>query len=117
MKDAARKALAATRLLLRFLQAVVVSGLQTARVIARGRDRPAAGFVRLRFEPMTETGAALLGSLITLTPGTTTVDIDLERREMLLHLLDVESADAAVAGIRRDFERDVVTLFGTGARR
>lgn len=117
MRDAARKAFAALRLLLRFLRAVVASGLQTARVIALGRDRPAAGFVRLRFEPMTDTGAAVLGGLITLTPGTTTVDIDLERREMLLHLLDVGSADAAVAGIRRDFERDVVTLFGTGERR
>ncbi len=112
-----RKALAASRLLLRFLGAVVVSGLQTARVIALGRRRPAAGFVRLRFEPMTETGAALLGCLITLTPGTTTVDIDFERREMLLHLLDVENASAAVAGIRRDFEREIVTLFGTEGSR
>ena len=67
---------AAIVLLLRFLWALVVSGVQTAVVIAKGRRRPAAAFVRMRFAPMSETGAALLGCMITLTPGTTTIDID-----------------------------------------
>lgn len=108
-----RRLAAAVVLLLRFLWAVVTSGVQTARVIARGRRRPAAAFIRLRFAPMSDTGAALLGCMITLTPGTTTIDIDLERREMLLHLLDASDAEGAVAGIRSQFERYVVTLFGT----
>jgi multisubunit Na+/H+ antiporter MnhE subunit len=107
---------AAVLLLLHFLLAVVVSGVQTALVILRasagGAGRPASAFVRLRFAPMDERGAALLGGMITLTPGTTTIDIDMERREMLLHVLDASDLDGLLAAIRRDFERYLLVLFG-----
>jgi len=113
------KAFTALLLLAIFLKSVVVSGLQTLRIIVvtgvTGR-RPQAGLVRVRFAPMTENGATLLGCLISLTPGTTTVDIDMERCEMILHLLDVSGAEAAVAGIRSDFEPSIVRLFGKDGR-
>lgn len=103
-------------LLLRFLRAVVVSGWQTVRVILRasgpGGERPPVGFVRIRFAPMSEQGAALLGCMISLTPGTTTIDIDMASRELLLHVLDASDTDAMVEGIRRDFEPGLLTLFG-----
>jgi multicomponent K+:H+ antiporter subunit E/multicomponent Na+:H+ antiporter subunit E len=111
-----RRLVAAVALALRFLWAVLASGLRTALVIARVRSRPAAAFVRMRFAPLSETGAALLGSMVTLTPGTTTIDVDMERRELLLHLLDASEAERTVAGIRDTFERHLVTLFGTEGR-
>jgi multisubunit Na+/H+ antiporter MnhE subunit len=44
---------------------------------------------------MSEAGASILGGMITLTPGTTTIDVDMERREMLLHVLDASRHDGA----------------------
>lgn len=106
-------------LLLRFIKAVLVSGVQTVAVIVRagsGRgDAPPARFLRVRFAPMTAQGAALLGCMVTLTPGTTTLDIDMARRELLLHVLDASDTDALVEGIRRDFEPGLVALFGVSA--
>lgn len=103
-------------LLLRFVRAVFISGLQTVAVIllsARpGGAPPPVALVRVRFAPMSEQGAALLGSMVSLTPGTTTIDIDLERRELLLHVLDASDTDALVAGIRQDFEPGIRELFG-----
>lgn len=111
---------AATLLLLRFLRAVVVSGLQTVRVIlAAGRPGgtpPPVALLRVGFAPMSAQGAALLGCMVSLTPGTTTIDIDMQRRELLLHVLDASDTDALVAGIRRDFEPGLVALFGERAR-
>lgn len=110
------KLVAALVLLSRFLKAMVLSGFQTVGVILRAsfgsRRPPAAAFVRVRFAPMSEQGAALLGCMVTLTPGTTTIDIDMVRRELLLHVLDATDTDAMVDGIRRDFEPSLVTLFG-----
>ncbi|HRD88580.1 MAG: Na+/H+ antiporter subunit E [Candidatus Accumulibacter sp.] len=107
---------ALVRLSLRFIAHCVLSGIATGRIILR--HRPArAGLVRLRTAPMSETGAAVLAALVTLTPGSSVIDIDPERREMLVHLLDLDSADATVAGIRRDFEPDVAALFPAGGRR
>jgi multisubunit Na+/H+ antiporter MnhE subunit len=101
----------AVALLARFLWQVLASGLATAWLIVRPGRRPQPGLIRMRFERLSETGAALLGCMITLTPGTTTIDIDMERGEMLIHLLDDSDPAAAVAGIRRQFESNLQRLF------
>ena len=119
MTSAWRRAWAAVVLLWRFLLAVVVSGVQTLRIIAQasvGRRQPASGFLRVRFAPMSAQGAALLGCMVTLTPGTTTIDIDMATHELLLHVLDLTDAPALVQGIRRDFEPSLLALFGEVAR-
>jgi multisubunit Na+/H+ antiporter MnhE subunit len=107
-----RRAAAAGILLLRFFWQVFVSGVTTARIVLRRGPPPQAGLIRMGFAPMSETGTALLGCLITLTPGTTVIDIDVERHEMLLHLLDLSEAEATVESIREEFERYLTLLFG-----
>jgi multisubunit Na+/H+ antiporter MnhE subunit len=110
--------LAAVGLLLRFLRAMLVSGLLTVVVILRtgrpGGAPPPSALLRVRFAPMSAQGAALLGAMVSLTPGTTTIDIDMERRELLLHVLDASDTDAVVEGIRREFEPALRILFGLG---
>ena len=98
------------RLLLRFVWHCLLSGATTARLVLR-RTPPPAGLVKMSYEPMSRTGVAVLAALVTLTPGSSAVDIDPQRREMLLHLLDVATAEANIAAIRRDFEQDIRTLF------
>lgn len=102
-------------LLLRFVRALVVSALQTLAVIlkaSRSSEASASAFVRVGFAPLSETGVAVLGSMVSLTPGTTTLDIDLAQRELLLHVLDANDIDAVVTVIRRDFEPGLRVLFG-----
>jgi multisubunit Na+/H+ antiporter MnhE subunit len=106
-----RRVLAAGILLIRFVWQVVVSGTSTAAIVLRPGRLPADGLIRFDYAPMSPAGAALLGCLVTLTPGTTVIDIDLERHEMLLHLLDKSQAEAAVSTIRREFEAYVALLF------
>lgn len=101
-------------LILRFSRAVVSSGWQTVDVILRTRRShpPAASLLRLEFAPMSESGAALLGCMVSLTPGTTTLEIDMHRHEMLLHVLDATSIESTLEVIRRDFEPGLVAIFG-----
>ncbi len=111
------KLLAAISLLLRFMRALILSGLQTAVLIVRHGLRrgtpPDPGLVEIRFSPMRPAGASLLAAMITLTPGTTVVDIDMDTLTMRLHLLDRHSADASIAAIRSEFEPGILTLFGS----
>ncbi len=106
------KLLAAGLLLLNFLKDVLVSGWTTAIIILGGGKTVRSGFARMPYGNLSDTAANLLGALITIIPGTTTVDIDLERREFLLHLLDGERAEATLASIERDFLRPIRILFG-----
>lgn len=101
----------------RFLWQVVTSGLTTAWLIVRPGPRPTPGLARVAFTDLSETGAALLGCLITLTPGTTTLDIDLTRGELLLHLLDASDPTGTAASIRAHFERPLQRLFPAAGRR
>jgi multisubunit Na+/H+ antiporter MnhE subunit len=103
---------AALSLLVRFPLEVVLSGWATAWLILSGGPTRQPGLVRLTYaEGLSETGAVVLGLLITLTPGTTTLDLDPARRELLLHVLDSTQAEAALAAIRRHFELPVRALF------
>lgn len=95
-----------------FVKEAIISGGITAMLILRGGKTLQPGFVRMPYGDLGETAADLLGALVSLTPGTTTVDIDPERRELLLHLLDVTRAERTLDSIRRDFLLPVRTLFG-----
>ena len=90
-------------LFINFLKAVFLSGLDTARVILLATWHEQDGLVRISYGELNENTASLLGAMITLTPGTTLIDIDTKQRELVLHLLVLESRDETVKVIQRDF--------------
>jgi multisubunit Na+/H+ antiporter MnhE subunit len=95
-----------------FVLATLLSGLQTARMILGPAGRLRPGFVEYRFEPFGEGGAVALACLVTLTPGSTAVDLDPQAGRMRLHLLDTGTADEAIRQIREQFERPLRRLLG-----
>ncbi|MEJ2566452.1 MAG: Na+/H+ antiporter subunit E [Anaerolineales bacterium] len=99
-------------LLMNFIKELVVSGWVTAGIILGGQRNLHPGLVRMPYGDLDEHAASLLAALITLTPGTTTIDIDLQRREFLLHLLDAQHSEATLTVIRRNFLVPVRSLFG-----
>lgn len=113
MKSTLRCTLATLILLLRFLQALLHSGLQTMNLILFHADRLDPGLIDYPLPALREPGVLILAAMITLTPGTTTVGIDLAGRCLRLHLLDRDDVDGTLAAIRRDFEAPLMTLFGT----
>ncbi|MCB1629619.1 MAG: Na+/H+ antiporter subunit E [Xanthomonadales bacterium] len=104
--------LALVLLAVRLPTAIVRSGLQTTLLILRQPRGLTPGFVDYRYGPLTSTGAVLLGCLISLTPGTTTVEIDEEGRSLKLHLLDTRDAETDLDEIRTQFEIPLRALFG-----
>lgn len=106
-----RQGAAAALLWARFLWHVVLGGTTTAWLIVKPGARAPAGLVWLAYEGLSETGAAVLGCMVSLTPGSTVIDIDTDRRELLLHLLDTSKAEKTAAHIRRDFEVGLRELF------
>lgn len=94
-----------------FLWQVIVAGTTTAWIILRPGVRPSPALVPMPYEGLSPTGAVVLACLISLTPGTTAIDIDPARSRLLLHLLDGRGSDEAIAEIRRRFERPLRVLF------
>jgi multicomponent Na+:H+ antiporter subunit E len=75
---------------------IVLSNLRVARIVLSPTMRISPAFVRQRPGVEGARALTLLGSSITLTPGTLTVDVDGE--EIFVHALDTASADDVRAG-------------------
>ena len=99
-------------LITNFLKDVVVSGWTTAFIILFRVRSLRPGLVRMSYGDLPPGAANFLSALITLTPGTTTVDIDHEHGEFMLHLLDLEQADATLGSIEREFIAPIRILLG-----
>ena len=99
-------------LLTNLLQELILSGWSTARVILAPRGQVQPGFARLDYGDLGPDAASLLGVLVTLTPGTTSLEIDTERHEIRLHILDANQSEATLAAIQRDFVAPLRALSG-----
>ncbi|KFI07175.1 Na+/H+ antiporter subunit E [Massilia sp. BSC265] len=102
---------AAVLLLWRLIVGVVHAGLHISwRTLHRPRAF-APGFAEYRFAPMGSGATTVLACLISLTPGTTAVDVDAAGGCIRLHLLDGDAGDNALREIRAHFEDPLRVLF------
>ena len=97
--------------LLYFLKEVVVANVKVAAAVIapRGRLRPAIVAVPLALDREAE--IALLANLITLTPGTLSLDVSPDRRTLYVHAMAVTSPDDLRREIRGGFERRILETF------
>jgi len=103
------------RLMANFISGLVVSGWDTARIILARPGTHRAGLVQMNYQGLSAEQAGLVGALITLAPGSTTVDIDTEQQLFTLHLLDLQRCNETLRGIQHDFIDPLQTLNGGGA--
>ncbi len=68
-------------------------------------------FVRVPIRVRRDAAVTALANLITLTPGTLTVDVAPDRTSLLVHVFDLEEEAAAVAEIQQRLERVVAEVF------
>ena len=99
-------------LLWRFLDAMLQSAWTTSRIILTDSRAPNRGYARLHYGELSDAGVMLLAAMITLTPGTSTLDIDRDNQELLLHVLDTTDIESVLDGLRRDFLHPLQILSG-----
>ena len=96
-----------------FLWALVVSAVRVAFIVVRpnlkASLRPA--IVAFPLTVKSDAEITLLANLITLTPGTLSVDVADDRSVLYVHVLDLVSRDQLVAEIAGGFERKVQEVF------
>jgi multicomponent K+:H+ antiporter subunit E len=106
-----RRPLVALRLALVVAWDIVVSSLQVALQVIGPRDRLASRFFELPLDIEEPHAIAALAAIISLTPGTVSVDIAADRSHLLLHGLHVPDAAEAVAAIKQHYEAPLGEIF------
>ncbi len=76
----------------------------TLRVLhVRAIERP--GLVRVPIGQRTERGVAVFALATTLSPGSVLIDVDWERRDLLVHVIDASDPDAVRDRLQRFYDR------------
>jgi multicomponent Na+:H+ antiporter subunit E len=95
-------------LFLYFLYDLWNSSMAVAKVVLSRDPNATPGFVEMPLDAETDAEIVLTANLITLTPGTLSVDVSADRRTLLVHAMFAEDPDAVVAGLKAGMERKVL---------
>ena len=90
---------------------IVRANLAVARIVLHPGREPRPAWVRVPYTLTDARGIALLGAIITNTPGTVSSVVDENRREILVHALDAPDPEAVVAEILERYERPLTEIF------
>jgi len=94
-----------------FLKELVVANLRVAAMVLGPRRWLKPALLALPLDVKSDPEIAMLANLITLTPGTLSVDVSPDRSTLYVHCLGVDDAEAVRREIKDGMERRVAELF------
>ncbi len=95
-----------------YLREVLVSSIRVTAHVVSPRFRMVPGIVAIPMEAETDEEITILANLVSLTPGTLSLDVSPDRRTLYVHAMDLGTGgpDALRADIRERLERRVLAL-------
>jgi multicomponent Na+:H+ antiporter subunit E len=94
-----------------FLWELFLSNLRVAYHVLAPLDRMRPGIVAVPLDLRTDTEIVMLANLITLTPGTLSLDVSTDQRVLYIHAIQVEDAARFRDGVKTGYERRVREVF------
>lgn len=106
-----RRARRIASLALLFLRELLMSAVRVAWIVVQPRMPLNPGIVAFPLSLKRDGHITLLANLITLTPGTLSVDVSDDRRTLFVHAIDVPDEAALIHDIASGFERKIMRAF------
>ncbi len=100
------------RLALSVMADTVESNIAVARLLLSpsSRRHPSA-FVQIPLELRDPNALAVLAIIVSIAPGTAWAELSVDRSMLMLHVLEVDDAQAVAAQIKRRYERPLMEIF------
>jgi multicomponent Na+:H+ antiporter subunit E len=93
-----------------FLWDLVRANLRLALDVATPRYNMKPGILAVPLDATRESEILLLAMLINLTPGSVALDVSPDRKVMYVHVMYIDTPDAAREEIKKGFERRVLEV-------
>jgi multicomponent Na+:H+ antiporter subunit E len=106
-----RRVYRVVRLALFFLWELVVSSVRVAVDILRPQGQARPGIVAMPLDVESDMEILLVTSLISLTPGTLSLDVSPDRKTLFVHAMFADDPEALVAELKEGMERMVKEAF------
>lgn len=104
--------LTAVRLAVVVLKDIVVANITVAKLVLGPLPRMQPAWLAVPLACDHPRLNALLASIITTTPGTVSCVVDVQRREILVHALTCDNAQAMIGDIKTRYELPLLQIFG-----
>ena len=108
--DYGRRLLQALRLVLYFLWELFLSNLRVASDVLRPKLRLRPGVIAIPLDAHTDAEIVLLANLITVTPGSLSLDVSADRQTLYLHVMHFDDPEAVRRKVKDGFERRILAV-------
>ncbi|MGJ7456450.1 Na+/H+ antiporter subunit E [Halomonas sp. MA07-2] len=96
---------------LKVLGDIVTANIQVSLLILSPKREPHPGFIEYPLQVKDPLTITLLANTITMTPGTVSSNIRLDRSSLLIHVLNMEDEQTLVREIHERYERPLKEIF------
>ena len=100
-----------TRLVLFFFWELFLSSVKVAADVLRPVPRNTPRIITMPLDVKTDMEILTLTNLISLTPGTLSVDVTEDRSELIVHAMFADDPEAEIANLKSGMERMVLEAF------
>jgi multicomponent K+:H+ antiporter subunit E len=101
----------ALRLAGRVLADIIVANFRVAGIVLGPRQAIRPKFVQVPLDVRGQVAVTVLASVVSLTPGTVSADLDAGARHLLVHALSEENPDELVRQIKLRYEAPIKEIF------
>jgi len=96
--------------ILLFLKEMTVSSIRVAHDVLTPKSYARPGIVAVPLEARTDAEIALLANVITLTPGTLSLDVSADRSTLYIHAMFVDDPDRLRREIKNGLEKKLLEV-------
>lgn len=99
-----------SKVLLSFLFQVVKASLRVATIVVTPKLDITPAVVAVPLDLERDVQITIFANMITLTPGTLTLDVSSDKKTLYVHTIDLDDVDAFRAELKDGFERQVMEV-------
>ncbi|ORE96247.1 Na+/H+ antiporter subunit E [Acuticoccus yangtzensis] len=106
-----RRAFGAVALAITFVYELIKSSVNVATIVLSPSRELNPAIIAYPLDVRTPVEITLLANMITLTPGTLSVDVSDDRSTLYIHAIDAPDPEAVVRDTKASFERKIMKVF------
>ncbi|WP_221565726.1 Na+/H+ antiporter subunit E [Alkalihalobacillus sp. TS-13] len=102
-----RYIIAIVKLVFLFAKELLISNIEVLKMVYKPKMDMQPGIIALPIDLKTNWEITMLANLITLTPGTLTVDVSADNKFLYIHAMDLPDVDETINQIKGTFEKAI----------
>tara|TARA_B100000378_G_C17937776_1_gene375621 strand:+ start:442 stop:765 length:324 start_codon:yes stop_codon:yes gene_type:complete len=97
-------------LLVTFLYELIKANLEVAYEVITPKLKMTPGIIMVPLDVKSNIGITLLANMISLTPGTLSIDVSNDRKVLFVHAMYIKDREVFIKSIKNGFEKRILEI-------